>query len=95
MASATPEPFDSDYSKEAGTGGATEMRLQSTMPMKMTLLCAALVTLLSLPGCANRSEVEVETPAATTTTTKRGTTQVVKDQIPAEGQRKIPVTQEY
>ena len=65
------------------------------MPMKVTLLCTALAALLSLPGCASgKREIEIETPS-TTTTTKRGTTQVVKDQIPAEGQRKIPVTQEY
>lgn len=69
------------------------MRLPRRMPTKVTLLCAALAASLSLLGCASKNEVEVETP--TTTTTKPGTTRVVKDQIPAEGQRKIPVTQDY
>lgn len=64
------------------------------MRMRIVILGVTLAAVVSLAGCA-KDEIETETPASTTTTTKRGTIQVVKDQIPAEGQRKIPVTQEY
>jgi hypothetical protein len=55
--------------------------------MKSILLLSLVATLL-FGGCAsNRSETEVVVPPHKDT--------VVRDEIPAEGQRKIPVIQQY
>ncbi|MDQ3197819.1 MAG: hypothetical protein ABIR38_09155 [Chthoniobacterales bacterium] len=57
--------------------------------MKKLLLPALFVSLL-LPACAFRSrEVMVEEPP------HRDHDTIVRDQIPAEGGRKIPVVQQY
>ncbi|MBA3542980.1 MAG: hypothetical protein H0T83_00835 [Chthoniobacterales bacterium] len=56
------------------------------MKITMLLLCVAVLT---MPACASftrRNEVEVEVPSHD---------RVVRDEIPAEGGRKIPVVREY
>ena len=61
--------------------------------MKAAFICLSLLVGLGLGSCATHE------PASTTTTTTTATgaqrTQVTRDLIPAEGQRKIPVTQGY
>ncbi len=59
---------------------------------KVTLLATCLVLPLVLGACETRNRYETQTvvPASTQTTTR-----VVKDEIPAEGGRKIPVIKEY
>jgi hypothetical protein len=57
--------------------------------IKTALLCFSLAATFSWSGCASftrRNEVEVEVPDHD---------QVVRDQIPAEGGRKIPVVRTY
>jgi hypothetical protein len=57
--------------------------------IKIALLCVSLAANLSWGGCASftrRNEVEVQVPEHD---------QVVRDQIPAEGGRKIPVVRTY
>ena len=57
--------------------------------IKTALLCLSLAATLGWEGCASfkrRNEVEVEVPP------HNG---IVRDQIPAEGERKIPVVQKY
>ncbi len=59
---------------------------------KVILLSTCLIAPLVLGACESRNRYETETvvPAST-----RSTTRVVKDEIPAEGGRKIPVIKEY
>lgn len=57
--------------------------------IKIALLCVSLAATLFWAGCASftrRNEVEVQVPEHD---------QVVRDQIPAEGGRKIPVVRTY
>jgi len=61
-----------------------------------TIKPAALIifpAILLLTGCATRSQLETET--TTSSSSLRSSTRVVKDEIPAEGQRKIPVIEQY
>lgn len=51
-----------------------------------------LITSLILSACESVSQYETE---ATVPASTRSTTRVVKDEIPAEGQRKIPVVEQY
>ena len=63
--------------------------LSSMKLIKIALLCVSLAATLSWGGCASftrRNEVEVQVPEHD---------QVVRDQIPAEGGRKIPVVRTY
>ncbi len=55
--------------------------------MKNMLLSALIVTLLFSSCAFRKREVEVEIPAHRDT--------IVRDQIPAEGGRKIPVFEQY
>ena len=59
---------------------------------KINLLAACMIVTLLLGACEyqNRYETETAVPASTGERTR-----VVKDQIPAEGQRKIPVVEQY
>ncbi|MEO7724782.1 MAG: hypothetical protein ABIU29_08870 [Chthoniobacterales bacterium] len=59
---------------------------------KVILLSACLLAPLIFGACESRNKYETQTtvPASHSTTTR-----VVKDQIPAEGGRKIPVIKEY
>jgi len=57
--------------------------------IKIVLLCLSLGATLSWGACASftrRNEVEVEVPSHD---------EVVRDEIPAEGGRKIPVVRKY
>lgn len=60
--------------------------------IKVILLAACLLLPLVLGACEfrNKYETQTEVPASTQTSN-----QVVRDQIPAEGGRKIPVIKEY
>ena len=58
----------------------------------MGLFCASLFALI-LSACATRETAS--TTATTTTATGAERTQVTRDTIPAEGARKIPVTESY
>ncbi len=62
-------------------------------PTKVILLATCLILPLVLGACETRNKYETQTvePASTRSTTTR----VVKDEIPAEGGRKIPVIKEY
>jgi hypothetical protein len=62
--------------------------------LKIALLSAFLTVACGLGGCATHDQYETTT---TQTTTATGATRkkVVKDIIPAEGERKIPVTESY
>ncbi len=55
-------------------------------------LAFCLAAALLLGGCETQSQYETETsvPASHSSTTR-----VVKDEIPAEGDRKIPVIEQY
>jgi len=58
--------------------------------MKPMILLLSLVAALTLAGCAIPDRNTLETSTET-----RSRTTVVKDEIPAEGQRKIPVIEQY
>lgn len=60
-------------------------------PIKVILLSTCLITPLVLGACETRNKYETQT----TVPASRSTTRVVKDEIPAEGGRKIPVIKEY
>jgi hypothetical protein len=60
---------------------------------KIALHTASLTVALVLGSCATRSQLETET--TTPSSSLRSSTRVVKDEIPAEGQRKIPVIEQY
>ena len=59
---------------------------------KTTLLATCLLAPLLFGACdsTSRNESESTVPAAT-----HSGTRVLKDEIPAEGQRKIPVVEQY
>jgi hypothetical protein len=59
---------------------------------KFTLLAAGLLAPVLFGGCETTSRYENE--SAIPATTNSGT-RVLKDEIPAEGQRKIPVVEQY
>ncbi len=58
---------------------------------KLFLLATCLIAPLVLGACetGNQYETETSVPAST-----RSSTRVLKDEIPAEGQRKIPVVEQ-
>jgi hypothetical protein len=61
-----------------------------------TIKPAALIMLpaiLLLGSCTTRGQLETET--TTPSSSLRSSTRVVKDEIPAEGERKIPVVEQY
>gem|GEM_PF-4960859 len=62
-------------------------------PTTIVLWCASLLIALNLGACASR-EVETMT-TSTTSATGAERTQVTRDTVPAEGTRKIPVTESY
>ncbi len=61
---------------------------------KITLrpLALSLFALLVFTGCETRNNYETETAVPASS---RSSTRVVKDEIPAEGGRKIPVIEQY
>jgi hypothetical protein len=64
--------------------------------MKLTntaRLAACLTMALALEACATGNQLETET--TTSSPSLRSSTRVVTDEIPAEGERKIPVIQQY
>jgi hypothetical protein len=64
--------------------------------MKLTntaRLAACLTMALALEACATGNQLETET--TTPSPSLRSSTRVVTDEIPAEGERKIPVIQQY
>lgn len=60
---------------------------------RIGLFSATLTMALVLGACATRNQFETET--TTTSSSPRSGTRVLKDEIPAEGQRKIPVIEQY
>ncbi len=59
---------------------------------KFVLLATCLLAPLIFGACESRNKYETETTVPAST---RSSTRVLKDEIPAEGQRKIPVIKEY
>ncbi len=61
-------------------------------PPKIVFLAACLTMPLLFGACESQNRYETETTVAAPT---RSSTRVVKDEIPAEGERKIPVVEQY
>lgn len=61
---------------------------------KIALLIFSPTVALVLGACSTGSRLETETTTSSSSSV-RSKTRVVKDEIPAEGQRKIPVIEEY
>lgn len=59
---------------------------------KIVFLAVCLAIPLLFGACDPRNRYETETTVAAPTGSR---TRVVKDEIPAEGQRKIPVVEQY
>jgi hypothetical protein len=70
----------------------SKLRIINKNLMKIALLTATLMAAFVLGSCTTN---QLETETTTSSSTPRSSTRVVKDEIPAEGERKIPVIEQY